>query len=323
MKHVGFLCLFSVFAMGPVQAGPPSDVPHAMAQSLSDIRAAIAWHGAACVMGASEIDTMDGPVSLSGLAEETGVALEQITAWAAGRDVEHSIAVDVLLRGGEPLRDPPEPFLTILRQAQVDCQDVVRERRMLQAALDRGNVPERVARTPGALRTELDPLPFDFDRLTRLSFVLRGVDEGLAAGDYTADIEALLQAVSGRERLTLDDIAQMRPLYDAMPDPPAPQLLFFEPMAADLLLPNPETATDLSAEEMAEVLARLEADPTGPFTRYFVGLLIANRDRLPDDIGFFWSDNLVEASPVDPEAATVLPQCRRVADSAAIACTVP
>lgn len=97
----------------PVAADPLHRLPYAEpVRSLEDARIQIAWTGAACIMGASEYTLFDGSNrSLASVANETGVALRQITEWAAMRGAEHAIAVTVLRAGGEPLRDPPQPFL--------------------------------------------------------------------------------------------------------------------------------------------------------------------------------------------------------------------
>ena len=315
-------CAIATLAMcllaAPLFAGPPSLSRGAPAQSLEELRVDIAWYGAACVLGASEMDTMDGPISTASLAEETGVPLAQIEAWAQTRQAENAIAVDVLLRGGEPLQDPPEPFLTILRQRQSDCQDVIRARRVLESALERGTLPDVSATTPRALRTEWDPLPFDFDRHYRLTQVLRGIDTALAAGDYAGDLEALLQAVSGIETLSLGDVEAVASYYSIFPDADSYSLL-----AVDLLLPDPDAAVDLTAPEIADVLGRIEADAQGPFARYYLSLLIANPEQMPEGFVMVWMDEDGNATRVDPNAPVIERPCERVHGTAALACEMP
>ncbi len=318
MKRFLITCIAGVIAAGVAQANPLFRAPYDRPQSLNDIRLSIAWYGAACVRGASEIEVRGDAVSLESLAAETGVSLEQVQIWAAARDAEHDIAVDVLLRGGEPLRDPPEPFLTILRQGQSDCQDFERSRNVLQAAVDRGTMPEDIARPASGLRPEIEPLPFDTERRRRLEYVIRGVDEALAAGDFAADVEALLRVVSGRDEVTLDDLSDLRPIYALMPDTDDVRA-----MATDLLLPNPDQFTDLTGAELDIIFERIGADPLSDYGRYYVGLLLVNADQLSDEFVFVFRNE--ETGEVAPSGDAEYPPegCHRVAGSAALACPLP
>lgn len=275
-------------------------------QSLQDLREAIAWYGAYCVMSAGEIEQFGHVASLPSISEATGVPLEAIKPVAVARAAEHSIAVAVLNAGGEPLRALPEPFLSVLRQTQADCQDYQRSRNVLDAAISRGTLPDTApdARR-GPLRASLDPLPFDRDRATRLGYVLAAVDDIRAAGLFEAETLALAQVISGRAGLTLDDIS-------GIADPQERRSI-----ATELLLPNPEEVTDLTTQEAAELLARVDAEPDGAFARYYVSLLVANLEALGEaavmngtggEAALFWQ---AEPSTAD---------CRRLADSAALRC---
>ncbi len=306
--------LAAALSLGTAQASPPGERPSNPPQSLEEMRFAIAWYGAACLLGASEVDLYGDVIRLEDVAVESGVSVDRIRAMAEARATEHDIAVDVLRRGGEPLRDPPEPFLTILRQAQADCQDWERARRVVERELSTRRFPDVSPTRATALRGEIDPLPFDFERRQRLTAVIRGIDEALAAGDFGADVEALLQAVSGRANLSLADIEEALPLYTALPGTNAAEAL-----ATDLLLPNPESFDGLTEAEVAEILARVSDDPQDPFGRYYMWLLLAHSDVLGDGASFVIIDETgeeqVEAPPPGP-----LPSCTRIAGSAAVAC---
>ncbi|WP_224815295.1 hypothetical protein [Hasllibacter sp. MH4015] len=278
------------------------------AESLEELRIDIAWYGAACLLRGEVEETMDGPVTRESLAEETGVDLDLITGWIEARAPENSIAVDVLLRGGEPLRDPPEPFLTILRQRQADCQNLIRSRRVLEAAIDRGALPERSASSaPTPLRAELDPHPFDAERRQRLERAILSVEDVLAAGDYADDIEALLRAIAGRPDLMLGDLR-------GIDDPDGARRI-----ATGLLLPNPQHVTDLSVAEVQDVITRLEAAPQGPFAAYYAGLVMSNLEVLGQ--GTPYSGERIEGSDIfvfRNENSTLT--CRPIDGSVAIIC---
>lgn len=276
------------------------------AQSLEELRQAIAWYGAYCVMGAAEIDLYGFVASFSSIAEDTGAPLEAIEAVAAAREAEHSIAVAVLYAGRETLRDPPEPFLSMLRQSQSDCQDYQRSRNVLDAAIARGALPDTTpAPTPGPLRASLDPLPFDRDRATRMSYVMAAVDDVRAAGEFEAETLALARIISGRPSLTLDDIAGITDRQER------------RWIATELLLPNPDEITDLTAQEAAELISRVAADAEGVFARYYVSLLAANLETLGEDALTIGADGdaVVVLRTMPPTTA-----CRRLAGSAALRC---
>lgn len=274
-------------------------------QSLQDLRGAIAWYGAYCVMNAAEIEQYGTTFTLPSIAAETGVPLAQIEAVAQARGAEHAIAVAVLRAGGEPLQDPPEPFLSMLRQTQSDCQEYERSRRVLEHALARGDLPEVAPVVGTPLRAALDPLPFDRDRATRMGFVLAAVDDVRAAGVFEVELLALAQVISGRAALTLYDIA-------GITDPQERRWI-----AAELLLPDPDTVTDLTREEAAELVARVSADPEGALTRYYASLLIANLETLGEDI---LSTGTGEEVFFFRETGPVTQTCRRLANSAALRC---
>lgn len=275
-------------------------------QSLQDLRNTIAWYGAYCVMNAVEIEQYGHIASLSSIAEDTGVPLEAIAAVAAARAAEYAISVAVLHAGGEPLRDPPEPFLSMLQQTQADCQEYERSRNVLEAAIARGNLPDTApASAPGPLRASLDPLPFDRDRAVRMGYVLAAVDDIRAAGMFEAETLALAQAISGHTDLTLDYIS-------GITDPQERRWI-----AAELLLPSPTGTTDLTAQEAAELLARVDADPDGDFARYYVSLLAANLEALGEEAVLNGADG---AAVLFLQTGPLVDECRRLASSAAMRC---
>ncbi|WP_341861901.1 hypothetical protein [Gymnodinialimonas sp. 57CJ19] len=233
--------------------------------ALADIRAAIAWFGAHCAMNAREIDHYGASVSLASLSEETGVALEEITRLAQARGRENAVAVAVLHAGGEPPRNPPEPFLSLLRQVQSDCQDFERMRNVLRHEMARDVLPE-VALEDGEreLGDLLDPQRFDQGRATRMGYVLAAVDDVLQAGQFETELRDLARLISGQEDLELADIAGI---------PSGVQRRW---IAAELLLPAPEIITDLTAAEASDLLQRIETSPEGALTRFYVRVLIAN-----------------------------------------------
>ncbi|UWQ94436.1 hypothetical protein K3728_12000 [Rhodobacteraceae bacterium M385] len=272
--------------------------------ALADIRSAIAWYGAHCVMNAREIDHFGAPVTLVSLAEETGVALEEITRVAQARGRENAIAVTVLRAGGEPLRDPPEPFVSLLRQVQSDCQDFERMRNVLRHELSRGVLPEAISvDEESGLRDVLDTRHFDQGRATRMGYVLAAVDDVLQAGQFEAELLDLARLISGRETLELADIAGL---------PSGVQRRW---IAAELLLPAPEGITDLTATEAGELLRRIEATPEGALTRLYVRVLIANPDAM-------------RMAGLTEDGSSVLTfqeyqsdlSCRAIAESAAVRC---
>ena len=288
MRVVAFL-LAGALSFGVAQASPPGDRPYDQPSSMEEVRFEIAWYGAACLLGASEVDLYGDVIRIEDVATESGVSVARIRAMAEARAAEHDIAVDVLRRGGEPLRDPPEPFLTILRQAQADCQDWERSRRVLERALSANRLPDVTPSRVAALRDDIDPLPFDFERRQRLTAVIRGIDEALAAGDFAADLEALLQAVSGRAGLTLSDMEEALPLYAALPEIDAAEAL-----ATDLLLPDPESFDGLAETEVAEILERFSENPQDdPFGRYYMWLLLAHSDVLEVEATFVVIDSVI------------------------------
>lgn len=272
--------------------------------ALADIRSAIAWYGAHCVMNAREIDHYGAPVTLVSLAEETGVALEEITRVAQARGRENAIAVTVLRAGGEPLRAPPEPFLSLLRQVQSDCQDFERMHNVLRHEMARGVLPEAaVEDEESALRDVLNPHHFDQGRATRMAYVLAAVDDVLRAGQFEAELRDIARLISGQEGLELADIAGL---------PTGVQRRW---IAAELLLPAPEGIPDLTALEAADLLRRIEAAPDGALARFHVRVLIANPDAMGMAI-------LTQGEPgvlTFQEYPSGL-SCHPIADSAALRC---
>lgn len=272
--------------------------------SLADYRAAVAWRGAHCIMNAREIDHYGDTVSLASLASETGVPLADITAIAQARGAEHAIAVGVLYAGGKPLKDPPEPFLSLLRQTQSDCQDFERARRQLDRAVARGVLPDTAPpRGPAVLRPALDPSRAAAERATRMHHILRAVDDIRTAGTFEAELLTVAQLISGRPTLTLDDISGINDPQDR------------RWIAAELMLPNPDTITDLTQAEATELVNRLTAAPDGRYLRYYLSIIAANLDRLDPDILGGTGSNLVLIERSAPQIT-----CQRIAASAALRC---
>lgn len=263
------MLILTVGALSAEGLRPPAFSSRPVA--LADIRSAIAWFGAHCVMNAREIDHYGAAVSLGSLAEETGVALEEITRVAQARGQENAVAVAVLRAGGEPLRAPPEPFLTLLRQVQSDCQDFERMRNVLRRETARGVLPEVATEDEAEasdLRDVLDPRHFDQGRATRMGYVLAAVDDVLQDGQFEAELLEVARLISGWETLELADIADL---------PSVEQRRW---IAAELLLPDPEGITDLTAAEAAELLQQIEAAPEGALARFYVRVLIANPEAM-------------------------------------------
>lgn len=218
-------------------------------QSLQDIRNAIGWYGASCVMTAVRVPGFDGDETLDRIVEESGLDLETIQAWAAQRGAEHAVAVEVLTRGQEPpYDDPPEPFLMILRQAQSDCQTLQMTRNRLQAAIDRGTLPDQrgPAEAP-ILRLALDPLPFDHERWRRLAWVIEHIPSALAAGVAEDDLQALFAAITDRADLDIARYATVTSRRDA------------ERMALALLVPARRVVSDMTRDELVEIARRVLA----------------------------------------------------------------
>ncbi|MEX3014876.1 hypothetical protein [Gymnodinialimonas hymeniacidonis] len=305
-------------SVGAAQASPPGDQPFSPPQSVEEARFAIAWYGAACLLGASEVDLYGNIIRIEDVAEDSGVSVDRIRALSEARAAEHDIAVDVLRRGGEPLRDPPEPFLTILRQAQADCQDWDRSRRVLERELSADRLPDVSPPRVTALRDDIDPRPFDFERRQRLTAVIRGIDEALAAGDFAADLEGLLQAVSGRAGLTLEDVRHGLGIYSLLPNiDPA------EALATDLLLPTPTQFADLTADEVAHLVERMETNSQDPFGRYYLGLVLVNVNQLDEAFVMMFRDRDTGATGEVSETTYPPRTCHNIAGSAALLCPSP
>jgi len=218
-------------------------------QSLQDLRNRVAWYGASCIMDAQSVPGRDGPETLDRIIAETGVEGRMVRSWAWQRNGEHSVAVDVLTRGQEPpYRDPPEPFMMILRQTQADCQELEASRNRLAAAIERGSLPDqRPPAPPPVLRADLDPLPFDHERWQRLSWVIAHIRPALAEGVAPQDLQALFVAMTGRTDI---DIA----IYDADQSPED-----VARRALSLLTPARVAHPDVTHAELVELARRAQS----------------------------------------------------------------
>ena len=179
-------------------------------------------------------------------------------------------ALTLLIAGGEPFQDPPEPFLEILWTSQaIEQQTVTLEIRAKAAAGAGQPWPEL---TYPALRPSLDP------RLTssEMGNILRALIWALWDNpDWVNDphFVATHAALTYRDQVPLA-------LYLGLRAEDAPSL---HEVGSVLLVPPPDSVTDLTENETDEVIRRLGLDSTSWLeAAYYIGLLAGADEHIAD-----------------------------------------
>jgi len=219
--------------------------------SLQGYRNEIAFFGAMCLLGLDEIPEWYpdvGGMTLEDISAETGVDAERIRAWAMQRAAEHSIASRVLTDGHEPpYPDPPEPFLTLLRQVQDDCQTFIQRRRQLDAVQARSDLPDHPTQTDAPiLRPAIDPIPFDRARWKRLSTVIAAIPDVMAEGVAAQDLQDLFDAITERSDIDIARYTEVETRRDA------------DRLALSLLVPRAKVVPGITRAELIELARRAQ-----------------------------------------------------------------
>lgn len=174
-----------------------------VAQSIDFARFDVARYGAACLLDLSSTELPGSGiiVSYDTIVEVSGVPHAVVQRWADDRSAEHQIAAAVLHaeKDGDTFVDPPEPFLTILRQAQSDCQSYHRSLNVLGQAKERTIAQSEAipAFQPWRLKEDYAD-SMRRERIQRLRNVILTGKDGIRAG-YETEVIALASVIARRD----------------------------------------------------------------------------------------------------------------------------